>query len=740
MSDTYQDLANTTFPDNLDKYKIYQDVNLDNVTYIEQIQSDVAAHNFDGAKTILAAHPELNNVIATAALFQRYEDQIIAVERTWASSIYDKVTHVVSYKGDYSNTATYQMFNVVNYNNKSYQCISTDDITGVLPTNTENWSLLTIQGISGTGMAFYSSWTSTQEYKVQDCVPYGNKLWVCITANTNQEPDTSPDYWKQIIVVPRQIIWSKNQPENQEENDIWNQTSENNNSYITHVCQGNNSYVTKEPTSEAQFISTSDGSNVQTKLDEDNKISTYVHSYDSATKIHNLQGTGSNIKFLATADYHDGDTWTVNGQTVTASMQDNQILFDSYFVSENWIYCHFDGTKLNFKQSGSDIKLNVFAQPDEPTEKNGVWLKTSEKETFEKVVFDTNVWAAGQWQNPSLAKDLPTSRDYICCEAINESIYIFGGVDNDGNILKTVLKYDTTTNTFSSMSDLISPLYDIGHVAIGNNVYLFGGQSSLQTQDDCILRYDVEENKCYQINNLSYTTRGATCINIGNYIYIFDGVINSKYYKYNITTNECILLGDIPTDTPINYSSAYNAPNCNEIIFIGGERTDDEISMYDFKLDQFQSLMKSLPYGYNSNTNCRFGNNVLMCDHYSESWIYSLENNTYKKLDTPFTLTGYGGCCLVNDTIYLFGANNTDNGIYHITTECFKLTAKQYSNSPSIIFYYLPSDITHKSSLIKSKLLDYLPIYFKDCMIYNDNNISFPSYYIGDGNSWVKQR
>ena len=24
MSDTYQDLANTTFPDNLDKYKIYQ--------------------------------------------------------------------------------------------------------------------------------------------------------------------------------------------------------------------------------------------------------------------------------------------------------------------------------------------------------------------------------------------------------------------------------------------------------------------------------------------------------------------------------------------------------------------------------------------------------------------------------------------------------------------------------------------------------------------------------------------
>ena len=267
MSDTYQDLANTTFPDNLDKYKIYQDVNLDNVTYIEQIQSDVAAHNFDGAKTILAAHPELNNVIATAALFQRYEDQIIAVERTWASSIYDKVTHVVSYKGDYSNTATYQMFNVVNYNNKSYQCISTDDITGVLPTNTENWSLLTIQGISGTGMAFYSSWTSTQEYKVQDCVPYGNKLYVCITANTNQTPSTSPDYWKQVIVVPRQIIWSKNQPESQEEGDVWEKVNDTDSSYETYVCQGNNEYILKQPKSNADFIKTSDGNNVQNFID-----------------------------------------------------------------------------------------------------------------------------------------------------------------------------------------------------------------------------------------------------------------------------------------------------------------------------------------------------------------------------------------------------------------------------------------------------------------------------------------
>ena len=354
MSDTYQDLANTTFPDNLDKYKIYQDVNLDNVTYIEQIQSDVAAHNFDGAKTILAAHPELNNVIATAALFQRYEDQIIAVERTWASSIYDKVTHVVSYKGDYSNTATYQMFNVVNYNNKSYQCISTDDITGVLPTNTENWSLLTIQGISGTGMAFYSSWTSTQEYKVQDCVPYGNKLYVCITANTNQTPSTSPDYWKQVIVVPRQIIWSKNQPESQEEGDVWEKVNDTDSSYETYVCQGNNEYILKQPKSNADFIQDTNNAGV-------------THNYICTTTgiNHNLtiSTVAANGRFRADADFNSGDTFSINGTTVEARIQNGDLPATGFFKSGYWCSFTYDSSnsKITFVSGGGSSTIPNYA-------------------------------------------------------------------------------------------------------------------------------------------------------------------------------------------------------------------------------------------------------------------------------------------------------------------------------------------------------------------------------------------
>ena len=119
------------------------------------------------------------------------------------------------------------------------------------------------------------------------------------------------------------------------------------------VLNSSGAYDTINPASNASLIKTTDGSNVQAKLDEDNKISTYIHTYDPATKIHNLQGTGSNIKFLATADYHEGDTWTVNGQTVTASTQDNQELSDGYFKNGAWVSSIiFKDGKLNFKLGG----------------------------------------------------------------------------------------------------------------------------------------------------------------------------------------------------------------------------------------------------------------------------------------------------------------------------------------------------------------------------------------------------
>ena len=221
MSVTYQDLANTSFPDSIDNLVLYVDENISNKPYIDQINAYIQAGNFTGAQAVMTAHPELANVIINAASLQRLMDANIAVQRTWSSSIFSQIANIVKNKGAYNSTTLYPMFSIVTYNYQAYMNIATSTPKGTLPTNTTYWTVLTLQGIAGTGMAFYTSWSSTQAYKLQDCVPYNNNLYVCIQAHTNQNPATATAYWSSIITIPKQIPISSSQPSGQGTDELW---------------------------------------------------------------------------------------------------------------------------------------------------------------------------------------------------------------------------------------------------------------------------------------------------------------------------------------------------------------------------------------------------------------------------------------------------------------------------------------------------------------------------------------
>ncbi len=56
-----------------------------------------------------------------------------------------------------------------------------------------NW----VQPLQATaGLAWQSAWSSTYSYNQNDMVSFGGAIYACSTANTNQEPDTSPSNWR----------------------------------------------------------------------------------------------------------------------------------------------------------------------------------------------------------------------------------------------------------------------------------------------------------------------------------------------------------------------------------------------------------------------------------------------------------------------------------------------------------------------------------------------------------------
>ncbi|WP_101698098.1 hypothetical protein [Clostridium minihomine] len=90
-------------------------------------------------------------------------------------------------------------------------------------------------------------------------------------------------------------------------------------------------------------------------------MSTYLHK--KTGKVHELTGQGNIIEFLATASIAEGDTWTVNGQPVTAKLQNGEPLPADLFKAGNWVTgvrLSDDGTKLTFTASGSKNKSLIF--------------------------------------------------------------------------------------------------------------------------------------------------------------------------------------------------------------------------------------------------------------------------------------------------------------------------------------------------------------------------------------------
>lgn len=81
-----------------------------------------------------------------------------------------------------------------------------------------------------------------------------------------------------------------------------------------------------------------------------NALGQYTH-IKSGT-VHELTGTGDNIRFVATADFAAGDTVKVNGTTCTASTMSGDALWAGFFKSGAVVVCYRTGNALNFSGGG----------------------------------------------------------------------------------------------------------------------------------------------------------------------------------------------------------------------------------------------------------------------------------------------------------------------------------------------------------------------------------------------------
>lgn len=241
MSVTYPQYPHSSFPDELDSWETFLDVVESDAQLLKQYQQYILDGDMTNAQLIYNQIPNANKKFIGALVMNQFADAIMSLESFYGNSGFEdyvdlKQTQVqavidkFSYTGIYSNSKQYTKNNIVlyNVNGQNYLFINTYNQTTpkkTLPTNTNYWRVLTIQGEkgeAGSSTTFYFEWEPTMEYRTNNVVCYASSFYVALQDNVNIIPASNPEYWELIFQsATKYYPLQREQPTGAVKGDFW---------------------------------------------------------------------------------------------------------------------------------------------------------------------------------------------------------------------------------------------------------------------------------------------------------------------------------------------------------------------------------------------------------------------------------------------------------------------------------------------------------------------------------------
>ena len=380
--------------------------------------------------------------------------------------------------------------------------------------------------------------------------------------------------------------------------------------------------------------------------------------------------------------------------------------------------------ELAGKASGGEIKPNVFIQEDEPTTKNGIWLKGNYQ--VDNIVADEGIFVGEEWNTTKMSnlKAIPYGFYNGSAVSIGTNAYLLGG---KGGFTK-VYKYDTLTDTYTQLTDIPYNFYYGSAVSIEADIYLLGSNEG----NTRAYKYDTLTDAYTQLTNIPYRFYNGSAVAIGTDIYLF-GSYDSSYfkcaYKYNTLTDTYTQLTNIPYDF---YSGSVVAIGTNVYLF-GGHGGDTAAYKYDTLTDTYTSLT-NIPYRFYWGSAVVIGTNVYLFGSdgsRTTAYKYDTLTDTYTKLaNIPYDF--YNGSAVFTGTdIYLFGGEANRTKVQVMT-----MIPNDYGNNSIVISQ---ERFSHKTNIanygIQNAKFCYDKVYYQDK---NGELLSTIPTYNGNGTEWVK--
>ena len=135
---------------------------------------------------------------------------------------------------------------------------------------------------------------------------------------------------------------------------------------------------------------------------------------------------------------------------------------------------------------------------------------------------------------------MPSSRDWFGAEAFDDKILIIGGVDEDDNVLDSVLEFDPEKNECTEMPPLPRPLSRMATVRWREQVVILGGYDEDDEVVNDVFMYNYKTGKITFLPSMLEKRYNCSAVVTGDTIVVMCGV-NDKCECMNSV--ECLSIG-----------------------------------------------------------------------------------------------------------------------------------------------------------------------------------------------------
>ena len=229
---------------------------------------------------------------------------------------------------------------------------------------------------------------------------------------------------------------------------------------------------------------------------------------------------------------------------------------------------------------------------------------------------------------------LTCEREFFEAVCLKGEVYIFGGRNNAGNLVKSVERYSPSTNEWTEVSNMFDERRNFCGCAFINKIFIFGGSFynidgyPLSTTSSC-LEFNTKHNNFREVSEISTSRRCAACVVFQGNIVVLGGIDNNENYLNTVESYDVFADKWFPMPNTINSKFLHNLLVVKDKLFVVGRGTEN-CEVFDNVCRKFIALK---PHPRITYSKCvQIGNKIIVFQQNRSSIVcYDVERDEWSE-------------------------------------------------------------------------------------------------------------